>query len=286
MFTKTDYNKLQQFTANNAELKDLIERLLASYQESIRTLSHEIRNPLTMVYSELQMIESAHPEVQTFKYWSSLREDILYTTQLLNDLSEYNNGTSLNISSVDLCSFFKQTALSFAAAATDSKLEFTSYIAPDLPVISADSRKLKSVLINLLKNAAESFPPNTAGSIHLRAALSSSADLPKDIAGLTPSDPCIFIQITDTGCGIPSEYIENIFTPFVTHKQGGTGLGLALAKRIIEAHCGQIFVSSVQDKGTTFTILLPFQASGTDMPLLKNQKTIRQDVPHYSLRNS
>ena len=77
------------------------------------------------------------------------------------------------------------------------------------------------------------------------------------------------IVVSDNGCGIPKEHLSDIFTPFVTYKQGGTGLGLAITDRIVTAHHGKISVESMPDAGTTFTIILP-QHQVRKTPPLKN----------------
>lgn len=240
MFTDTDYDKLQQLMAESPENEALINKLLASHQETISTISHEIRNPLTLVYSTLQLIESRHPEVNSFRYWDSLRSDIEYMKQLLEELSAFNNGTVLTLKPFDFYKFMKELTLSFAISCTDSDIEFTSYLDPALPVIVADPIKLREVFLNLLRNAREAI--TEIGQIRLEACYSNNS---------------ICITIQDSGCGIPEEYLADIFTPFVTHKSNGTGLGLAIAKRTIEEHKGNIKVSSSIGIGTKFTITLP-----------------------------
>lgn len=240
MFTAADYDKLEQLMAESPENEALIKKLLASHKETISTISHEIRNPLTLVYSTLQLIESRHPEVNSFHYWDSLRTDIEYMKQLLEDLSSFNNGASLLVKSFDFHRFMEQLVLSFAISCSDSDVEFTSYLDPELPEIFADPVKLREVFLNLLRNAKEAI--HGAGSIRLEA---------------RHTDSTIHITIRDSGCGIPEEYLSDIFTPFVTHKTGGTGLGLAIAKRTVESHNGNISVSSQLGTGTTFTIMLP-----------------------------
>lgn len=257
MFTQTDYDKLEQIMAESSEHRALIERLLDAHQESLKTLSHEIRNPLTMISSQLQLIEAAHPEVHEFKYWDSLHTDISYMLHLLNDLSDYHRSRNLCLSALEPVSFFKQIALSFAASAADTDIEFTSYIAPKLPVILADAAKLRSVLINLLKNASEAFSGDIGGQIRLQASLSTCAAQNFPLSENPASPSCLCIQVEDNGCGIPAERLTSIFTPFVTYKQGGTGLGLPLSKQIIEAHHGVLRVTSVEGEGSIFTILLP-----------------------------
>ena len=239
MFTEKDYDKLQQLMAESPENRALIQKLLSSHQETISTISHEIRNPLTLVYSTLQLIESQHPEVIRFRHWDSLHDDLEYMKQLLEDLSSYNKH-SLRVQEFDFGVFLKQVVLSFAADCSDSEIEFTSYISSELPVIQADHVKLREVFLNLLRNAKEAIA--SSGSIRLDA---------------TCSDHNIVVTIQDSGCGIPDEYLPDLFTPFVTHKDNGTGLGLAIVKRTLDLHQGSIAVDS-SDSGSTFTITLPY----------------------------
>lgn len=248
MYTSTDLDKLKQIMAESPEHEAVIARLLDSHKESVSMITHEIRNPLTFIYSTLQLIESSHPEVHTFQHWDALHQDIEYVIQLLAELSAYNNGSFLHPATMDVGSFLKHIALSFAASIADSSIEFTSYITPELPCIQGDATKLKEVLLNLLKNAFEAFTPGTAGSIRLEADIS--------VCESTASQN-IRIKIQDTGCGISPEHLEDIFQPFITYKSGGTGLGLPLSKRIIEAHGGTLLVDSVLKSGTSCTILLP-----------------------------
>ena len=99
MFTESDYEKLHQIMAESPEKEELLTRLLHSHRMDISTISHEIRNPLTLIYSTLQMIEASNPEVLNIRHWSDLHNDIEYMKQLLEELSAYNNGQRLSPSS-------------------------------------------------------------------------------------------------------------------------------------------------------------------------------------------
>ena len=136
MLSSTDHDKLQQIMQENPENEALINRLLTSHQMEISTISHEIRNPLTLVYSTLQLIESQHPEVLTFSHWTELHQDIEYMKFLLEDLSSYNNGERLELTPVSASTYFRRIALSFAASIVDTDIEFVSRIPEDLPEIS------------------------------------------------------------------------------------------------------------------------------------------------------
>ena len=122
MFSTTDYDKLHQIMAESPQKKELLTRLLESHRMDISTISHEIRNPLTLVYSTLQLIESQHPEVLTFPHWEGMRQDIEYMKQLLEQLSSYNNGGRLECASTDARTFLRKIALSFASTLVDSQI--------------------------------------------------------------------------------------------------------------------------------------------------------------------
>ena len=128
MFTQADYDKLQQIMEESPDKKELLARLLESHKMEISSLSHEIRNPLTVVYSTLQLIESSHPEVLNFRHWGSLRRDVEYMNQLIADLSLYNNCEGVRQEQIYTEDFLKETALSFAISVSDTGIEFTSRI--------------------------------------------------------------------------------------------------------------------------------------------------------------
>lgn len=239
-FTTNDYEKLYQLMDSNPETHELIQKLLDSQQYTISKISHEVRNPLTLIYSTFQLIEASHPETRDFSHWSELREDIEYTISLLQELSSYNNSERLHPSTFSVQNFLRQICLSFAASLLDTGIQFTSLISPDLPEMTADKIKLREAILNLLKNARDSI--SDTGSVRLEASLRNQM---------------LQITISDTGCGIPPEHLDCIFAPFVTYKPDGTGLGLAIVQRTVTAHGGTVNVTSQPGKGTSFSLSLP-----------------------------
>lgn len=244
MFSSTDYHRLQQIMDESPEKQELLSRLLAEHQITISTISHEIRNPLTLVSGALQLIEAEHPEVLYFRYWPELLQDIEYMNLLLNELSTYNNSERIRCSTIDANTFFKTLALSFATTLIDTKIQFISHIPHNLPALFADALKLKEVFLNLLGNARDAV-----------------SDVPEPVIHLTiQEEPHLLkILITDNGCGISAEKLPHIFEPFITHKSNGTGLGLAIASRVIHSHQGTIHAESVPFIRTVFTVSLPIQ---------------------------
>lgn len=242
MMHNIDINKMNQLMEENKEAKQIISQLLENHHTTVSTIAHEIRNPLTLVSSALQIMQIQHPEVKEFSHWNQVMEDIDFMRQLLEELSTFNNGNTLHYSVFSMEHLLKNIAISFAISLDEmeSDIEFTSSIPDNLGKFTGDKIKLEEVLLNLLKNAKEAIQDE--GTILLTAVRK------KDI---------LSIQVKDSGCGISAEHMDSIFEPFKTYKEGGTGLGLSLSKRIIEAHGGSISVISKEGDGATFTIKLP-----------------------------
>ena len=201
--------------------------------------AHEIRNPLTTLYSSVQLIEMKHPEVKDFKHWSSLAYDIEFMNQLLDEFSNFAKSERLNLSTVEMRPFLEHLSLSFAASIADTEVEYISKIDPSLTKITVDKTKLQELFLNLLKNAYEAAKPNNTVSLNAYSEGSK-----------------VVVKIQDTGCGISKEQLPTIFEPFVTYKKNGTGLGLAICDHIVKAHGGTISVESELGVGTTFCVTL------------------------------
>lgn len=210
MFTQTDYDKLQQIMAESPEKKELLTRLLSHHRMEISTISHEIRNPLTLVYSNLQFLENEFPELLPSKHWKNMHQDIEYMKQLLEELSDFNNGDRLSLQSLDTNTFLRSVALSFATSILDTDIQMTSKIPPALPVIQADPVKLRQLLLNLLTNAKAAV---------LSPALKNPEQLPSIFLEARLAEQSLVIEIRDNGCGITSEQRDKIFEPFVTYKK-------------------------------------------------------------------
>lgn len=201
--------------------------------------AHEIRNPLTTLYSTVQLIEAKHPEVKEFAHWSSLTYDIEFMNHLLDEMSDFTKSERLQPETFDFRSFLETLTLAFAASIEQSNVEYLSKLELSIHQITGDKTKLQEVFWNLLKNAYEAALPDKSVSLHAKQV-----------------DKDIIVTISDTGCGIPEERLPTIFEPFVTYKKQGTGLGLAICDHIIKAHGGTITVESTPGVGTTFSVTL------------------------------
>ena len=201
---------------------------------------HEIKNPLALINSSLQLIERDHPEVKDFRFWNQTMEDIQNLRKLIDELSSFQKGTVLNITKINLFDFTEDLLESTAGFLLETGTPLTLECDTLDVDFSADEVKLRQAVVNLLKNAAES---SKAGSpITLR---------------ITADNHSLYISVADQGCGISKASLSKIFEPFHTTKSYGTGLGLPIVKRITESHGGRLSIDSREGAGTTVQICLP-----------------------------
>ena len=169
-------------------------------------------------------------------------ENMDFLKTLLNEFSSFNNSGKLNLQELDLSELLENLVASSLPTLENYNVSLVLSIEPNLPIIQADKTKMSQLILNLLRNSSEAI--KTKGVIH---------------CSLTSQKNHLVLSIKDNGSGIPVLYQEDLFEPFITHKQEGTGLGLPICKRIAEAHNGSISFQSVPEKGTEFTVLLPIR---------------------------
>lgn len=242
MITKKEQKKIAEFCNKNPDAEEICAIFNRERQYTLSKISHEIRNPVALIDSFLQLMKKEHPEINSWTHFQKIQENMEALEDLLEDLSSYNNAKKLHLDSINLYRFLQvimeNTASKLRFLPIETELQKNSAI----PSIPLDISKMRQVMSNLIRNAVESMPDG--GKLTL-AIHSDGSD--------------IFIKVSDTGCGIEDDKIPTLFEPFVTHKPSGTGLGLAIAREVIEAHEGTIGISSVPKQGTTFTVKLPIR---------------------------
>lgn len=218
------------------------EQMEQEYQFMLSKVSHEVRNPVTLINSYLQFIEKAHPEVEDFEYWEDIQDQMDFLKGLLDDLSLYHNSWQLHRKAVLVSSHLEKITqeLTPAYRYLGIHLIYENLISSPEPLLSLDVKKFKQAMFNLIRNAGEAIDGD--GIIRIISQKENDA---------------IQILIQDNGCGIDPNYLPTLFDPFITHKESGTGLGLAIVKQIVQAHGGTIEILSYPNEGTTFTISLP-----------------------------
>lgn len=243
-----DFNAMvQQLRESRSEIQRLHQSQmsraehLATLGELAAGLAHEIRNPLAGIAGVVEIIGRDLPEGSPGReVWAEIHGEIQRIQKTLNQLLNYSRPKPPEYAVAPLLVAAERAVRLVQQQATSRPIEIKLVKAGDLPPCEHDAAQVEQMLVNLLFNAIQAI--DGAGSVELR---------------LEPRDGMAAIIVSDTGRGIPPEQLDKIFRPFFTTKGQGTGLGLSLARRIVETHGGRIEVSSVIQKGTQFTILMP-----------------------------
>jgi len=222
---------------------------MAALGELSARMAHEIRNPLAAMSGSVQML-AEHGSIGGND--GRLLEIVLRESGRLNKLiSEflaYARPPLPEKIPVDLHTLVEDLRLLLLADSRFDGTQIVNRVPPHLQV-PADSHQISQVFLNLLHNSAEAMPEGGTIVIESRFLLDGAEGFRKS--------PTVLITVADNGPGIDAETARHIFEPFWTSKPSGTGLGLAVIYRIIEAHGGSVSVESPPDGGCTFTIMLP-----------------------------
>jgi len=245
--------------------------------EFLATMSHELRTPLTAIIGFSELLTEGVMGELTEEQKESLREvlhnaaDLLEMINSLLDLTKVESGTMrLDLTTFDISEVFRRVTGTLTPLVQKKGQVMSVDVERNIPPVVGDERKIQQVLLNLLANANKFTPKgghisasarNFGSWDEIRARTSWSGrfdDCPEAL-----KSGCLEIVVADDGIGIPLEQQERIFDMFhqadssSTRSFGGTGLGLALAKRFIELHGGRIWVESELHEGARFTVVLP-----------------------------
>jgi len=246
--SRSDIPELERLAMGFNRMATSLEEVEERRREIIDDLTHELRTPLTIIRGRLEEIADGII-VATPRIYSSLIRETRRLQRLLNDLQELSQAEagnlSLNLRPINLRQILESLAERFGEQLLDSDRALSLNCPHNLPYIMADSDRLEQILVNLLSNAIRHTPQ---GTITLEAWF----DIDR-----------VWISVRDTGIGITSEELPHLFRRFwrsprtLSEKYAGTGIGLAICKRLVEIHQGEIFVESQLGTGTVFKFFLP-----------------------------
>jgi len=224
---------------------------LEAVAELSASLAHEIKNPLASIRSSVEQLARAVQggDDERFLAQLVLRESDRLS-RLLNEFLEFSRVHVALSRPVDLVAVAQSAAdvvRQHPACTPDTEIRVSGAVPP----IEGDEDLLHRVVANLLLNAVQAAAGRVTITVELRPARPS--DLPSGV-GL---EAAVLLRVSDDGPGIPAELRERMFDPFVTGRAGGSGLGLAVVHRAVQAHRGVILVDSGAERGTSFTILFP-----------------------------
>ncbi|XXF78561.1 GAF domain-containing protein [Myxococcaceae bacterium GXIMD 01537] len=224
--------------------EQLVQReRLAALGELSAVVAHEVRNPLGAIFNSVATLRRVvGPNSPTLPLLDIVGEESDRLNRIVDDLLNFARPSSPAPHPVHLERLLEEAVRGALADAT-GPLDVEWGLEPDVPPVPVDERMMRQAFLNLALNAVQAMTHGGVLHVGLRRA-----------AGERPGVEVLF---TDTGPGIPAEIRSRIFEPFFTTKAKGTGLGLALVKRIIESHYGKLAVECPTRGGTTFRVFLP-----------------------------
>ena len=240
-------------------------------------ISHELRTPLTLIADPVNyIIHDDNLNSQQRSMLQIVQRNVLVLTQLVSEILDFrkvqNGKMELRLSDFNLAESMKQWIKLFSASAQKKHIAI-SMNAPDAVMLRADQDKIERICYNLLSNALKYT--SEGGEISLTA---------KEENGR------VMISVADNGCGISSDELPYIFDRFYQAKNAGrgTGIGLAIVKAFTELHHGEVSATSIEGKGSTFTIHIPVRQKGevTNQPTEKIEQLVEpssaEEVPNQA----
>jgi len=243
-FSQQMEEKIQKTTADlrKTEAQLIRSEKLAALGQLAAGIAHEIRNPLTSINILIHSLTKNFPSEDSHREdLNVIEEEIDRINEILDRFLRFAKPAVPLLERTEVASIFEETLQLIRPRMEKQRIHVQKEF-QDLPMILMDREQIKQVALNLLLNAVQAMP--RGGTLTLRGQNS------KDGQWIT-------ISIQDSGVGIPDEDMNKLFDPFFSTKEGGIGLGLSIAHRIIDQHHGKIEVESDPGKGTLFTIWLP-----------------------------
>jgi two-component system NtrC family sensor kinase len=211
-------------------------------------VAHEIRNPLIAVGGfARQLHEQLTEDDPRREYTQVILEEVTRLEQILREQLTLERHLVPVMGPVDVNQILKDVRKLLSHGILSSHIQVVGNLAEGIPITMGDANQLKQAFLNVTSNAIQSMPQGGTLTI-----------------GTSQKGERIIVRITDTGPGIPADHLDKLFVPFFTTRKTGSGLGLAVTKRIVDNHGGEIGVESEVGEGTTFEISLPIVRSSQE----------------------
>jgi len=229
------------------------QRLVDQYTEIARLaggLAHEIKNPLSTIRLNMELLAEDFANSDNARDRRALNKihvmqrECQRLQDLLDDFLNFAKVRRLELEPADLNELVRQVLDFFKPKAKETRIEVMYYLDGSLPTVMLDRKAFHGALWNLVLNAEQAMGDG-GGQLVARTYVVADG---------------VALDLIDTGCGMDEKTVSKLFEAFFSTRPGGTGLGLATARKIIEAHGGQIRVQSELGRGTQFTIKLPVPA--------------------------
>lgn len=209
--------------------------------ELAASVAHEVRNPLTSIKGFIQLLESE--DHKNKRYFDIILKELDRINEIVSELLVLAKPQEIVFKKCNVIEILEDVTSLLKSESNMLSVDLNLQVEEHLPMISCDANQLKQVFINIIKNAIEA----------------SHQGEQVQIIATKYQNESILIQVKDNGIGISTERLKRIGEPFFSHKEEGTGLGLTICFKIIEAHHGKILFESELGKGTIVDIILPIE---------------------------
>jgi two-component system sensor histidine kinase AtoS len=219
---------------------------LAAIGEVAASIAHELRTPLTSIRGFVQYLQGSTDPAEWQEYGSIIIREVDSLNRIVSELLDLVRQHPLRLTQCSLNALVEETLLMARDSASDSRITLVVERADAPLLVEVDRGQLKQVLLNLIVNAIQSIAEQ--GEIRIVTAADGAGG--------------VSVCVRDNGCGISAEIRERMFDPFYSTKPTGTGLGMTIARRIVEDHHGRIEIDSKEGQGSSVTLSLPGAPEG------------------------
>jgi len=245
----------EELRARSEHLEDLVEERtmmlsnttrMAAIGETAGMVGHDLRNPLQTIINTIHLakesmkmdeVSPTERHLRLERALDTIREQADFMNKIVSDLQDYARQTKPTFVEYDMQTLINETLSSISIS---KAVEVSSTVEPDLPKLNVDPSLLRRAFTNIVTNALQAMPDG--GKLRIKA---------------WRSEKLATVSFQDTGKGISEDVKAKIFSPLFTTKEKGVGLGLAVTRRLVESHRGEIKVTSKLGEGTTFTVEIP-----------------------------
>jgi len=208
-------------------------------------IAHEIRNPLSSIRGLAQFVYNSFSKIDERKEdLNTIIQEVDRLNKLVVQVLDFAKLKKPNLTRFSLNDLIRKITELFKIEIKDKQIKFNLELSPDISQIQADEDQVRQILMNVIINAIQAIPKE--GEIKIKTEKATLR-----------GEPAIKLIVEDSGIGIPEKDFNQIFDPFFSTKEKGSGLGLSIVYKLVEAHQGEIKVESKEGKGTKFVIFLP-----------------------------
>ncbi len=271
--TKQSIVSIMDITEKKSMERELEQaRRMAALGEMSAHVAHEVRNPLQKIKTGMELLRNSHPlEERQMKILQGVTSGIDTLEKFVTQILEWTRSGKVNLKSYSISNIIEGLLFNRADQCADQGIEVRTSFDDVHDRIMVDGTQIRQLIENLIDNALDAMPEG--GTLTVSTSVSPGRAFQS--RGREFISDAMEIRVADTGCGMEEQDIQQIFHPFITKKARGTGLGLALVRKIVDMHHGQVEVSSSPGKGSCFVVSVPVDqpavehaaaGSGEDLP--------------------